>query len=89
MTLPVVLCYRRGTDADRAFWKRVMEEGDIRDGDLDHAIALMREHRAIEHTMERARHFGSVARDALAPFPDSAHRAALIEAVDFSIARIS
>ncbi len=28
ITLPVVLSYRRGTDADRAFWKKVLEEGD-------------------------------------------------------------
>ena len=29
ITLPVVLSYRRGTDADRAFWKRVLEDGAI------------------------------------------------------------
>jgi octaprenyl-diphosphate synthase len=85
----VVLCYRRGTDAERAFWKRVMEDGAIKEGDLEHAIDLMKAYRAIEHTIERARHFGSVARDALAPFPESAHKAALLEAVDFSIARVS
>ena len=72
ITLPVVLSYRRGTDADRAFWKRVLEDGAIATGDLEQAIALMRSHRAIDDTVERARHFGAVARDALAPFPESA-----------------
>jgi octaprenyl-diphosphate synthase len=89
ITLPVVLSYRRGTDADRAFWKRVLEEGRIEDGDLERAIGLMRTHRAIDDTVERARHFGAVARDALAPFPESDHKAALLEAVDFCIARVS
>ena len=89
ITLPVVLSYRRGTDADRAFWKRVLEEGKIADGDLDRAVGLMRTHRAIDDTVERARHFGAVARDALAPFPDSPHKSALLEAVDFCIARVS
>jgi octaprenyl-diphosphate synthase len=89
ITLPVVLSYRRGTDADRAFWKRVLEEGRIADGDLDRAVGLMRTHRAIDDTVERARHFGAVARDALAPFPDSPHKSALLEAVDFCIARVS
>jgi len=89
ITLPVVLSYRRGTDADRAFWKKVLEGGAIGDGDLDRAIRLIRSHRAIDDTVERARHFGSVARDALAPFPESPHKAALLEAVDFCIARIS
>jgi octaprenyl-diphosphate synthase len=87
ITLPVVLAYRRGTDADRTFWKRVLEEGTIGDGDLEHAVGLMRVHRAIDDTVERAHHFGSVARDALAPFPDSPHKAALFEVVDFCIAR--
>ncbi|HEX9568612.1 MAG TPA: polyprenyl synthetase family protein [Rhodospirillales bacterium] len=88
ITLPVVLSYRRGSDDDRAFWKRVLEHGAIEKGDLERAIALMRHHSAIDDTVERARHFGSVARDALAPFPESEHRAALLEAVDFCIARI-
>jgi octaprenyl-diphosphate synthase len=87
ITLPVVLSYRRGSDADRTFWRRVLVEGKIGEGDLDHAIALMRNHRAIDDTIERARHFGDVARDALAPFPDSSHRSALLEAVDFCIGR--
>jgi octaprenyl-diphosphate synthase len=89
ITLPVVLSYRRGTDADRAFWKKGLEEGNIADGDLERAIALMHTHRAIQDTVERARHFGAVARDALAPFPDSPHKSALLEAVDFCIARIN
>jgi octaprenyl-diphosphate synthase len=89
ITLPVVLSYRRGTDADRAFWKKVLEDGAIDEGDLERAIRLIRTHRAIDDTIERARHFGAVARDALAPFPESAHKAALLEAVDFCIARVS
>jgi octaprenyl-diphosphate synthase len=87
ITLPVVLAYRRGSDADRAFWSRVMVDGAIEDGDLEKAIALMRQHKTIDETIERARHFGSVARDALAPFPDSDYRTALLEAVDFCISR--
>lgn len=87
ITLPVVLSYRRGSDKDRAFWQRVLEAGEIEDGDLERAVELMRSHRAIDDTVERARHFGAVARDALAPFPESAHKAALLEAVDFCIAR--
>jgi octaprenyl-diphosphate synthase len=88
ITLPVVLSYRRGSDDDRAYWKRVLEHGAIEKGDFERAVALMRTHRAIDDTVERARHFGDVARDALAPFPDSDPKAALLEAVDFCIARV-
>jgi octaprenyl-diphosphate synthase len=87
ITLPVVLAYRRGSDADRTFWKRVLEQDDIRDGDLEHAVALMGTHDAIADTVERARHYGAVARDALAPFPDGPHKTALLQVVDFCIER--
>ncbi|WP_421724543.1 polyprenyl synthetase family protein [Bauldia sp.] len=87
VTLPVVLAYRRGSDEERAFWQRVIVEGKISDGDLETAVALMRRYDAIDDTVERARHFGAVARDALAPFPDSEYRSALLEAVDFCIER--
>ncbi|MEZ5774265.1 MAG: polyprenyl synthetase family protein [Hyphomicrobiaceae bacterium] len=87
ITLPVVLCYRRGCDEERAFWKRTLEDGEIGEGDLAHAIELMRRHRAIEDTIERARHYGSIARDAMAIFPESAHKSALVDVIDFCISR--
>lgn len=87
ITLPVVLAYRRGSDQERSFWQRVLERAEIVDGDLEKAIGYLRLHHAIDDTVERARHFGSVARDALAPFPDTAHKSALLDVVDFCIER--
>lgn len=87
ITLPLVLSYRRGSDAERAFWQRAIETRDIRDGDFEHAVALLKRHNALDDTVRRARHFGEVARDALAPFPDSPHKAALLAVVDFCIER--
>jgi octaprenyl-diphosphate synthase len=87
ITLPLVLAYRRGSDSDRAFWHRVVERNEIGDGDLEHAIGLLQQRHAIKDTLDRARHFGAVARDALAPFPESAFKSALLEVVDFCIER--
>jgi octaprenyl-diphosphate synthase len=87
ITLPVVLSYRRGDDTERQFWKRVMEQGEQHDGDLEHAVKLMNQHNAIEDTIERARHYGAIARDALEIFPDSEHKSALVDAIGFSVAR--
>ncbi len=87
ITLPVVLSFRRGNEAERAFWKRVLEKGDIDDGDLETALATMKKHRALEDTVERARHYGAMARDALELFSDSPWRRALLETVDFCIGR--
>jgi octaprenyl-diphosphate synthase len=87
ITLPVVLSFRRGSESERAFWKRVLEQGEIAEGDLETALATMKKHRALEDTVERARHYGAMARDALGLFPDSPWKQALLETVDFCIAR--
>ncbi|HLJ71422.1 MAG TPA: polyprenyl synthetase family protein [Roseiarcus sp.] len=87
ITLPVVLSFRRGTPDERAFWRRALEKGEIADGDLETALAMLKKHRALEDTIERARHYGAMARDALELFPSSAWKHALLEAVEFAIER--
>jgi octaprenyl-diphosphate synthase len=87
ITLPVVLAFRRGSEAERAFWVRTLEKGEINDGDLDHAIGLMTKHRTIEDTVSRAQHYGAMAIDALALFPPSPMKAALEQVVAFCVAR--
>ena len=87
ITLPVVLAYRRGTEAEREFWKRALEDGNIKDGDLEAAIGLMQRHGALGDTIGRARHYGEIARDALAIFRDGRYKAALMDVVEFCIGR--
>jgi octaprenyl-diphosphate synthase len=87
ITLPVVLSFRRGNEAERAFWKKALEQGEIADGDLEKAQGLMIKHRALEDTIERARHYGAMARDAMGIFPDSTWKRALLDVVDFCISR--
>jgi octaprenyl-diphosphate synthase len=87
ITLPVVLAFRRGTVEERAFWRRTLEEGEVGDGDLTLALATLKKHRALEDTIERARHYGAMARDALALFAASEWKQALLEAVEFAIER--
>jgi len=87
ITLPVVLSFRRGSSEERDFWRRTLERNEVRDGDLEQAQALMRKHHALEDTVERARHYGAMARDALEIFPDSHWRSALFDVVEFCVAR--
>jgi len=89
ITLPVVLSFRRGSETERAFWRRALEQSTATDSDLEHAITLMTKHRAIEDTITRARHYGAIAIDALALFPPSAMKEALEETVEFCIRRSS
>ncbi|MDO9459708.1 MAG: polyprenyl synthetase family protein [Alphaproteobacteria bacterium] len=87
ITLPVVLSFRRGNDVERAFWRRVMEDGQQNAEDLAMAVQLMTRHNALSDTIERARHYGDMARDALAIFPDSPEKTCLSGIVDFCIGR--
>lgn len=89
VTLPVILSYRRGSEHERRFWKRTISEGEVREDDLTTAIALMRKHKAIEATLERARCYGATAREALALFGDSAPKQAMLDLVTFCVARVS
>ncbi len=87
ITLPVVLSFRRGGTQEREFWRRTLEKGEVVDGDLEFALATMKKHRALEDTIERARHYGAMARDALELFAASPWKRALRDAVEFTIGR--
>lgn len=87
VTLPVILAYARGDAEARRFWKDTIEGRRDADADLPHAIHLIQEARAIDDTLARARHYGQRAIDALGPFGTSDAKDAMIEAVEFAIAR--
>jgi octaprenyl-diphosphate synthase len=87
ITLPVILAIHRGNDAEREFWTRTLDESSQREGDFDHAQELILRHRADHDAIERARHYGSIARDALGLFPASAFKRAMLDIVDFTIER--
>ncbi|MGB0748213.1 MAG: polyprenyl synthetase family protein [Magnetospiraceae bacterium] len=87
ITLPIILAFRRGDDAEREFWRRTLEDEDRKEGDLEKAIALMTKHGALTDTVARARHYGAIARDALGIFPNGDAKAAMVEAIDFCIDR--
>ena len=87
ITLPVILAHRRGTPDERAFWTRAMENGENGDAELAEALRLIARHATVSDTIARARHYGSMAKDALAPAPDGPLKDALIEVVDYCIER--
>jgi octaprenyl-diphosphate synthase len=87
VTLPVILAFARGSDADRAFWRAAMEGQRTSDEDLAEAKRLLRDTGALEDTVARARHYGGRAVDALGPFCSGKAKSALVEAVEFAISR--
>jgi len=87
MTLPVILAHARGSAEDRKFWKDAVEGRRDTDADFAHAVTLIRQTRAVDDTLARARHYGQRAIDAIAGFADGRAKDAMIEAVEFAVAR--
>jgi octaprenyl-diphosphate synthase len=87
ITLPVILAYARGGEADRDFWRQAMSGRAAGPDELAHGQSLLTQTHAIADTLARARHYGARAVDALAGFPKGPARDALTETVEFAIAR--
>ncbi len=87
MTLPVILAYARGDEADRAFWRDAVAGRRAGDDDFAQAVRLVQGSRAVDDTLARARHYGQRAIDALGGFAGGQAKDAMVEAVEFAVAR--
>ena len=88
ITLPVVLSFRRGSRKRARRSGAACSRTAMRPRPTSSMrSALMAKHRALEDTIQRARHYGAIAKDALALFPASPMKEALEETVEFCIAR--
>ncbi len=89
LTLPVIKAVAQADADERAFWTRVIEKGDQRDGDLDQALALLAKHGAMEATRADALHWAGQAKGALETVPDHPIRDILRDLADYVVARIA
>ena len=87
VTMPVLIVYRRGDAAERAFWERTIGRTEQRYGDLSTAMGLMSGRDAIGGTLNRATYDARQAREALTAFPDLPIRRALGRVADFTVSR--
>jgi octaprenyl-diphosphate synthase len=88
VTLPVLVAFRAGNDREKAFWRRTIEALDQQDADLDQAMQLIAQHRAIDATVDWAARFADDAKTALMAFPDSPVRRALSGVADYTVQRV-
>ena len=87
VTLPVILAYRRANNKERKFFEDIFNNR-IRNNDLlKKAIKIINHYGTIEDTLSKAYQHGRVAKDALAIFPNTEFKDALMKLVDFSIIR--
>jgi len=84
-TLPLIRAMQSGTDAQRALLGRAMEHGDR--AAFAEVLAAIESTGALAYTSRRARDYAERAKQAARTLPPSAHRQALIDLADFTIAR--
>ena len=87
ISLPVLVAIARADDAELAFWRRTLEEGEQTEDDFAEAQRLITRHGALAETFCRARSYGAAALAALGPFPDTAEKRAMAAVVDYCIER--
>jgi octaprenyl-diphosphate synthase len=89
MSLPVIRAVAAADAAERAFWERVIERGEQRDGDLERARVIMARHGALEATRATALDHAARARTALRHLPEGRLRTQLEALAEFVVARIA
>ena len=67
----------------------MIEKGDQRDGDLEHAIELLNKHGALEATRQEALAWAARAKAAMESLPQSELRNLLIDLNDYVVSRVS
>ncbi|AZQ65689.1 polyprenyl synthetase family protein [Silicimonas algicola] len=89
LTLPVIKAVARSDPEERSFWKRTIEKGDQRDGDLAQAMDLIRRHGTLEDTRSEALAWSAQAKSALEVLPEHELRDLMADLADYVVARIS
>ena len=89
LTLPVIKAVAKADAEERAFWVRVIEKGDQRDGDLEQAMKLLVKHGALDEARAEALAWAAKARDALDILPAHPLRDMLRDLADYVVARIN
>jgi octaprenyl-diphosphate synthase len=88
VTLPIIKAVAKASVEERAFWVQVIEKGAQQDGDLNHALAIMARHGAMDAARSDAVMWAARARAALAVLPDHALRGMLEDLADYVVARV-
>ncbi|MCZ4353135.1 polyprenyl synthetase family protein [Roseovarius aestuarii] len=89
LTLPIIKAIAKADADERAFWKRTIEKGDQRDGDLEQAISLLHRHEALTETRAEALQWITTAKAAIQQLPAHEVRDLLVDLADYVVARVN
>ncbi|KAB7614872.1 polyprenyl synthetase family protein [Amylibacter sp. SFDW26] len=87
LTLPVIKAIAKADAGERAFWDRTIAKGEQKDGDLEHAMELLKKHGTLEETRDAAIYWGNKAKAALVDLPQSEMRDLLGDLTDYVVER--
>ncbi len=87
VTLPLLLAMARTASSERDFWVRTIDRREQADSDLERAVVLMRETRALDDTLALAARYADCAKDAIAEFGGNSWRPAMQDLADFAVMR--
>jgi len=88
LTLPVIRAIARADREERSFWKRTIEKGDQREGDLEAALELLTKHGTLAETRDEAMRYSAQAREALDILPEHPLRDMMADLADYVVARL-
>ena len=88
VTLPVIKAVAKASPEERAFWTRVIEKGDQREGDLAEAKRIMARHGAMQAARDEAMAWADRAKAALEEVPGHELRDMLHDLAAYVVARL-
>ena len=89
LTLPVIRALARADAGERDFWKRTITRGEVGEGDVAAAQAILARHGALDSTRDSALGWAAQARAALGPVPAGELRDILSDLTDHVVGRLS
>lgn len=89
VTLPVIISYSFADKVEKEFWQNSFSAKEENYSDFQKAISYIESHEAIKLAKEKAESFIKTAKASLDIFPNSTHKTALINLLDFSLYRKS
>lgn len=89
MTMPIIIALARCDADERAFFERVIGRGKVQEGDVEHALSILKKTGALEETRERALAWAEASRGALELVPQGALTDTLSDLTEYVVRRIS
>jgi len=84
VTLPVILAYAKGSEAERKFWQQAIENEQ---GDLNQALDIIHQNGVLPEAMKLAEYYADQAQKALSVFEEGEVKKALLSLAQFAIDR--